>query len=369
MIRRGRLLIGLAVTALGLAGIAWGGADRSLDTYPNVEIETATLDGHVTRLTTNPALDTSPAVSPNGRSIAFVSSRGGPLGLYVMRSDGSHVQPVMTSPFTAGPASIGTSEVAWNDAGHTFIAWRPDGGMLAFDGQNATFDPSCTHNCTDWRIFLVKPNGSALHFVSQESESPSWSPAGGRLAFVSQISPDLEGSSVTILTVSSGTTVVVHAPSFNTFEPPAWSRTGLLAIETLTGEARPQRIATVRANGTRLRKLVVGEEPSWSPNGTRLAFVRNDRLYTIGAAGGAAIQLTKPPEHASLPAWSPNGTWIAYLRSVGKRGQTQLAVIRAAGGGERVLTHVPKGDVFDTRPVWTPDSGKVVFTLWRPKRA
>jgi Tol biopolymer transport system component len=286
-----------------------------------------------------------------------------------MRSDGTHVRRLTTSPFAAGPASIGTSQVAWNDAGDTAIAWSPGGGSLAFDAQNAVFPPDCFRNCVDWRVLIANSDGTGLQLVSDQAESPSWSPGGGRLAFVGSITPDLEGLEVTIATLATSATVHVKASSYNVYNAPAWSRTGLLAIESLRGEEPPQRIETVRANGTHRRQLVTGSDPAWSPSGARLAFIRNRHLYTVAASGGPVKLLTAPLVHAGRPAWSPNGRWIAYLRSVGRAGQPQLAVVPASGGVERLLTHVAKGYVFQTRPVWTPDGREVVFTVWRPKYA
>lgn len=76
--------------------------------------------------------------------------------------------------------------------------------------------------------------------------------------------------------------------------------------------------------GGRPRRLTRGkqdQQPRWSPDGTRLAFVstRDDergQIYVIDLAGGEARQITRAPNGASDPAWSPDGTRIAFLSLV-----------------------------------------------------
>jgi TolB protein len=53
---------------------------------------------NVTRLTNSPARDHSPAWSPDGRQIAFVSERDGNPEIYVMNADGTEVTRLTKSP-------------------------------------------------------------------------------------------------------------------------------------------------------------------------------------------------------------------------------------------------------------------------------
>jgi Tol biopolymer transport system component len=65
------------------------------DMGPNFEIFAMDADGtDERRLTTSPGSDDSPAYSPNGRRIAFSSNRDGRIGIWKMKSDGSHPTPI-----------------------------------------------------------------------------------------------------------------------------------------------------------------------------------------------------------------------------------------------------------------------------------
>ena len=77
----------------------------------------------------------------------------------------------------------------------------------------------------------------------------------------------------------------------------------------------------VNADGTGLRRLTAGEhdsQPRWSPDGTRLAFVRGaeagkpGQLCVLPMEGGEASPLTKLEKGAADPAWSPDGRRIAF---------------------------------------------------------
>jgi Tol biopolymer transport system component len=362
MIGPGHCGAAVALAALVLAVAASSGTYRPADDWPDVEIETVGLGGHITNLTRNPALDTSPAVSRDGARIAFVSSRDGQPDVYTMKTDRTDVRRVTTSPFSIGGDMV---EVAWNDAGHTIVSWSPNGKRLAFDAQNATFPSTCFHNCVVPKVLVVGSDGTGLRLVSDDAGTPAWSADGRRLAYRDAISPFQDTDTLTVLKVASGAAVHLKVNGFyDFFDPPAWSSGGLLAFDALTGDARPFNVRVVRPDGTGQRKLGLGSTPVWSPNGTRLAFVRDGRVYAIAATGGPAKRLSGKAQ-ASGPAWSPDGRWIAYLRSAGKPPLTQIAVVPAAGGAERVLTHLKKGSGFDARLTWTADSKKVVFTLSR----
>jgi Tol biopolymer transport system component len=58
-----------------------------------------------------------------------------------------------------------------------------------------------------------------------------------------------------------------------------------------------------------------GAEPSFAPNGKRLAFTRGDQIYTAGRSGGGVKQLTAGALSSFSPSWSPDGRRIAYIHS------------------------------------------------------
>jgi Tol biopolymer transport system component len=366
MSRLGRWGAAVALAALTLAAAASSATDRrAASDYPDVEIETVGLGGHITNLTRNPGLDTSPAVSRDGMRIAFVSSRDGQADLYTMKTDGTDVRRVTTSPFTI--VASDPQEVAWNDAGHTIVSWSPDGKQLAFDAQNATFSPDCFHNCVIPEVLTVHSDGTGLQLVADDAGTPAWSADGRRVAYRDAITPFQDSDTLTISTVASGAVVHLKANGFYDFyDPPAWSKGGLLAFDALTGDARPFTVRVARADGGGQRKLGLGSTPVWSSDGRRLAFVRSSRVYTIAANGGRVTRRSGK-ETASGPAWSPDGKRIAYLATTGKPPLTQIAVVPAAGGKPRMLTHLKAGSAFDARLTWTAHSKKVVFALFHTK--
>ena len=69
-----------------------------------------------TILTKNPADDFDPAWSPDGKKIAFMSTRDGPLDVYTMNADGT-----------------GVKRLTNNSIGEVNSAWSPDGTKIAFN--------------------------------------------------------------------------------------------------------------------------------------------------------------------------------------------------------------------------------------------
>jgi TolB protein len=111
-----------------------------------------------TRLTTDPAIDTSPSFSPDGRQITFESDRGGSQQIYVMNADGSNQHRI-----SFGGGRNGTP------------VWSPRGDMIAFTKQ----DGGAFH------VGVMHPDGSGERMVSNgwEDEGPTWAPNGRVLMF------------------------------------------------------------------------------------------------------------------------------------------------------------------------------------------
>jgi Tol biopolymer transport system component len=68
----------------------------------------------------------------------------------------------------------------------------------------------------------------------------------------------------------------------------------------------------VLENGGTVRGVIQGTYPSWSPDGTRIAFTFGGDIFTVSAAGGTAVNLTNDGLGYYAPVWSPDGSDVAF---------------------------------------------------------
>jgi Tol biopolymer transport system component len=163
------------------------------------------------RLTRNPANDFDPTLSPDGTQIAFRSERDGNNEIYVMRSDGSNQHDVSSDATDDwGPTWSPDGRVLWNcarglitgfracvadaDGGATgrvhihryveYMAWSPDGSMIAFMSQ----EHDAFGDDPNYNVYVANADGTGLRRLTTTQGSdgfPSWSPDGRMIAFTS----------------------------------------------------------------------------------------------------------------------------------------------------------------------------------------
>jgi TolB protein len=152
---------------------------------------------------------------------------------------------------------------------------------------------------------------------------------------------------------------------------PAWSPSGQGIA--FASNRRGGGLFVISEDGTHLRRVTAidGWNPTWSPDGTKLAFVADDGLYVMSASGGAAKRLFRSTRDLTVdaPAWSPDGMTIAFEKELSDL-STAIFTIPASGGTARRLAPpaFAKNDprwsiaaVSEFHPSWSPDGRKIAY--------
>jgi Tol biopolymer transport system component len=166
----------------------------------------------------------------------------------------------------------------------------------------------------------------------------------------------------------TGRRTLVPSPDRET--DPQWSPDGTRLSYVRLAEAdeqdfRKSWIWTMRPDGTGAKRLVLGNNARWSPDGKRLVFsaptARSDGdLFVINADGSGLRLLLSTPRLEWPSDWSPNGKKILFTREL--LGGTDVYSMSADGSNVRRLTHARGEDIGGT---WSPDGTRIVFTSRR----
>ena len=110
-----------------------------------------------------------------------------------------------------------------------------------------------------------------------------------------------------------------------------------------------------------------GASPAVTDPATRPIAFASDRsgsfdLWLMGSDGSDEIRLTNAPHAEALPSWSPDGTRLAFMSAAELEDRGDICVINADGTGLQNLTDTP--DVFETTPTWSPDGAQIAYGTW-----
>ncbi|MDX6639706.1 MAG: hypothetical protein QOF12_717 [Solirubrobacteraceae bacterium] len=214
---------------------------------------------------------------------------------------------------------------------------------------------------SDGRLVLVARSGHTVHalLAGGTIADPAYSPLGRRLAVARS---SASGSDIWVLDLD-GRDLRQLTPTGARAAAPTWSPAGD-QVAYADGRAGQRHIDAIGAEGVGIRALTSGgsdqHAPAWSVR-NRIAYVartpRGDAIFSVGAGGGKSVRLTHARADDSDPSWSPDGTRIAFVRGG--------AIWVMAGNGRRAHRVVAVAAGPAAAPSWSPDGRRLAFSAGR----
>jgi Tol biopolymer transport system component len=248
----------------------------------------------------------------------------------------------------AGAALAATAALAASHPGASVSCGRIDDGAAVWapSGRAVAFVRMRSYGAVS-QVYRVGVDGRHLRLLSLPGDyayEVAWSPDGTHVAYSTF---DLGAVARVVVARADGTQRRIVATFQGERYPPptflAWAPDGreLAYVSTTVG------LEAVRPDGGGQRVIARGAtQPSWSRDGSRIAYAGDDGL-TVAAASGADAHVVA---NGGSPAWSPKGERIAYVSRTG----VGVHVVRADGTGDRLV------DAHGAAPAWSPDATRLV---------
>ena len=289
----------------------------------------------------------SPEISPDGRTVAFVVSRPN----YADNRNESELYVVDLA--TGGPRQLTFERRQVSEP-----SWSPDGRSLAF------LAPDSSGKTQVWLMPMGGGDARRITKAKSDVQHYSWRPDGGAIAYaIEDEAPKKEGEARHLSTMEVGEQDIFLKSAIRSQH--IWLQTlDTTAARRLTGGAWTLEMV-----------LPPGSPPSriaWSPDGKRIAFARiptpqtghfdSVSVQVMDVATGAIRSLSGAERFQNNPEWSPDGKSLLYVYPRDGRGDVnwvnEIYVSPASGGAGRSLTRALDRQMYGAK--WMPDGKSIL---------
>ncbi len=296
--------------------------------------------------------DYSPAVSPDGKLVAFASRRDGQQRIWLKQM-------------------VGGSEVALTQGPDDFPRFSPEGASILYAHINGT-------TASLYRVPVV---GGEPRRIIDRGNSGDFSPDGTRIAFSrNDVGPTGATVSVILLANADGSGVHELARSdIANLSQPRWSA-DQKSIASVGARGRVAQTLVVINSATGASRVLTapaksGEisSPVWSRDGRSLIYIRADSVEAVVGCSAQIIRHDVVKDRTEVIGWSShNGTLLDVLADGSvvldvrsprdNLREIALAQPGSPAGAPREERWLTRGNSSDRQPVYAPDGKSVLFS-------